>query len=317
MTFTDMVSAFKPMVGHSLSVSRRVAPGHWRLDAILDNAPVLQFDDHSKIILLSDAHRGNKGEGDAFMGNEALFLETLAHYYGAGFTYIELGDGDDLWQTGSFDAIKQAYPRVFALFEQFKRQERLHFILGNHEVQGRQYYRARKGEWPVEEGLVLEYGPTGQRILAVHGHQVDFWCDQFSLLTQQLAWFMGPGFERIVNTATPRVAAHFGTLYAHIAQSWHRWYASQQQKQIGWMRDWVKCRQQPVIAGHTHLPLFPAAGEPSYFNTGSCLAPGYLTGIEIQAGVIRLVQWFKTENEPLQRSFLSPARRLRSLFTCA
>lgn len=313
MIFTDLFVGSKPVVERSHLLARRFTPGQGRLDAILASAPVLRFDDRAKIILLSDAHRGNRAEGDAFVGNEELFLDTLAHYYGAGFTYIELGDGDDLWQTGSFDVIEQAYPRVFALFEQFKRQDRLHLILGNHEVQGRQYYQARKGAWPLVEGLVLEYGQAGQRILVVHGHQVDFWCDQLSLLTQQLAWLMGRSLEDIVNTAGARFTP-LGTLYRHIAQSWERWYANQQQKQMGWLMDWANCRQQPVIAGHTHLPLFPAAGHPAYFNTGSCIAPGYLTGIEIQDGVIRLVKWFKTSGEQLQRSLLSPARRLSSLF---
>lgn len=313
MTFTEQLVGFKTLVARSRSVSRRFTSGHWRLDAILASAPVLRFDDRAKIILLSDAHRGDKRDGDVFMGNEELFLNTLSHYYRAGFTCIELGDGDDLWQTGSFGAIEQAYPRVFALYHQFKRQDRLHFILGNHEVQGRQYYCARKGDWLVDEGLVLEYRHAGQRILAVHGHQVDFWCDQFSLLTQQLAWFMGSTVGQIASTTAERVAP-FGTLYTRIAQSWERWYANQQLKQIGWMLDWANSRQQPVIAGHTHLPMFPAPGHPAYFNTGSCSTPGYITGIEIQDGVIRLVKWFKTGSEQLQRSFLSPARRLRSLF---
>lgn len=78
------------------------APGQRRLDQILKSAPELSFDDHSKIILLSDAHRGDRGVNDEFAPNEDLFVYALSHYALAGFTYIELGDGDDLWQTPRF-----------------------------------------------------------------------------------------------------------------------------------------------------------------------------------------------------------------------
>ena len=72
------------------------ARGQRRLDQILQSAPVLAFDDHSKIILLSDAHCGDRGVHDEFAPNEDLFVHALSHYQAAGFTYIELGDGNSL-----------------------------------------------------------------------------------------------------------------------------------------------------------------------------------------------------------------------------
>ncbi len=73
-----------------------LSPGQRRLDHILKHAPELPFDDCSKIILLSDAHRGDRGVHDEFAPNEDLFVHALSHYAASGFTYIELGDGDDL-----------------------------------------------------------------------------------------------------------------------------------------------------------------------------------------------------------------------------
>ena len=105
------------------------ARGQRRLDQILKSAPELPFDDSSKIILLSDAHRGDRGAHDEFAPNEDLFVHALSHYATAGFTYIELGDGDDLWQTPRFSDIERAYPRVFALLHRFQQQQRLHLSL--------------------------------------------------------------------------------------------------------------------------------------------------------------------------------------------
>ncbi len=207
------------------------APGQRRLDLILKSSPELAIDDRSKIILLSDAHRGDRGANDEFAPNEDLFVHALSHYAGAGFTYVELGDGDDLWQTPRFSDIEQAYPRVFELLHRFQQQQRLHMILGNHEVQGRHYYSTVKGEWTVGEGLVLRYIPTDQRLLAVHGHQIDFWCDQLSLLTQQLVWSVGRGSEQAGRAASAFATQQRQVFMNFATNIWARWSASQQQKQ--------------------------------------------------------------------------------------
>jgi len=289
------------------------APGQRRLDQILKRAPELPFDDSSKIILLSDAHRGDRGMHDEFVPNEDLFVHALSHYAAAGFTYIELGDGDDLWQTPRFSDIEQAYPRVFELLHQFQRQDRLHLILGNHEVQGRQYYRTNKGEWMIGEGLVLRYIHTGQRLFVVHGHQVDFWCDQLSLLTQQLVWSAKRGPQRVSRAASTIAMQQRRTLIRIVTNIWERWYASQQQKQTKQMIDWVRSRRQPVIVGHTHLPMFPNRDDAAYFNTGSCINPGYITGIEIQDGLLRFIKWFTTGDQEVHYALLAPARQITEL----
>jgi len=54
---------------------------------------------------------------------------------------------------------------------------------------------------------------------------------------------------------------------------------------------WSQTRGQALICGHTHLPRFAGPGEPPYFNTGSCIQPGYITGLEIVHGQITLVRW--------------------------
>jgi len=55
--------------------------------------------------------------------------------------------------------------------------------------------------------------------------------------------------------------------------------------------NWVGKNKQMLIAGHTNRSLFPVPGEPPYFNTGSCVHPRCIVGIEIEKGKIALVKW--------------------------
>jgi hypothetical protein len=54
--------------------------------------------------------------------------------------------------------------------------------------------------------------------------------------------------------------------------------------------EWLIPRHQIVICGHTHRPMCAGYGAP-YFNAGSCVYDGYITGLEIQGGEIRLARW--------------------------
>lgn len=54
---------------------------------------------------------------------------------------------------------------------------------------------------------------------------------------------------------------------------------------------WAAANHQMVICGHTHRPAFARPGATPYFNTGACLVPGQITGIEIVRGRIQLVRW--------------------------
>jgi hypothetical protein len=65
----------------------------------------------------------------------------------------------------------------------------------------------------------------------------------------------------------------------------------------GTLRNWVEARKQPLVAGHTHNPSFPVPQGPPYFNTGSCIHPRCITGIEIENGEILLIKWWVKTRE--------------------
>ena len=77
-----------------------------------------------------------------------------------------------------------------------------------------------------------------------------------------------------------------------------------------------------LIVGHTHRPVWAgrtkeqqhATGSlPAYFNTGCCkFSDGDITGMEIQAGMLRLVRWKTFAGVP-ERKVLQEAP-LKELF---
>jgi hypothetical protein len=66
--------------------------------------PIL-FDDSSKFIFFSDCHRGDNSWADNFSPNQLLMFHALTYYYDQGYTYIEVGDGDELWENRDFRTI--------------------------------------------------------------------------------------------------------------------------------------------------------------------------------------------------------------------
>jgi hypothetical protein len=60
---------------------------------------------------------------------------------------------------------------------------------------------------------------------------------------------------------------------------------------------WIRQHNQPTLCGHTHRSTLPAPGALPYFNTGSCVHPRCITGVEIQNGEISLVKWWVAPDE--------------------
>ena len=61
----------------------------------------ISAEDHPKIVLMSDCHRGSGNWADSFLANRPVYTAALKYYIQKDFTYIELGDGDELWTTAS------------------------------------------------------------------------------------------------------------------------------------------------------------------------------------------------------------------------
>ena len=255
----------------------RTSTSPTRLSQAFEAAIRIPFDDRASLVLFSDSHRGDKSKLDAFAPNKELFLGALKHYYHKGFTYVEVGDGDELWKGWQFDDIQRAYGDVFELLHRFERQGRLHLLIGNHEALTGGGYQVDKGGLPAGEAIVLERSRTRQRIFVVHGHQADPQNDarrRWSRLVVRHLWtpLQSMGLAGLGGPAHP-VAYHAKDA---VSMRVHAWAAA---------------NHQMVICGHTHRPAFARPGATPYFNTGACLFPGQITGIEIVRGRIQLVRW--------------------------
>lgn len=262
------------------------------LSKIYESAMEIPYDGSSKFVLMSDCHRGDGGWSDNFSNNQNLFFAALSFYYKNDFTYIELGDGDELWENRKFEQVITMHSDAFWLMSKFYKKDRFHMLYGNHDMVKKSpkyvslkcntYYdescKKRLPLFPkirVHEGLVLKDKKTDHKIFLVHGHQ----CDFLNYKIWKVARFLVRYFWRpleLIGVHDPTSAAKNNTKKSAIEKHLSRW---------------SKDHNQMIIAGHTHRPIFPKVGEPLYFNDGSCVHPRCITAIEIENSEISLVKW--------------------------
>lgn len=290
-----------------------------RLSQIFNSSKFIPFDDSSKLVLMSDCHRGDGSWSDNFLKNQNIYFAALNHYYKEGYTYIELGDGDELWENDKMSEIIKTHSNVFWLLSKFFKENRLYFIYGNHDMVKKyekyvkdnlyQYFKERNREYmclfqgiKVHEGLVLNYEVTGDKILLIHGHQGDIINDGLWKVGRFLVRYLWNPLENIgVNDPT----------------STAKNYDKKEDVENRFIR-WVMKEKHMLIAGHTHRPRFPRVGEALYFNDGSCVHPRCITAIEISNGNITLVKWLvKTRRDNtlfIGREVLAGPNKLKDYF---
>lgn len=262
------------------------------LDQAFKRAKRLPLTDQSKIVLMSDCHRGDGSGADNFRINQNIYSTALQYYYQNGYTYIELGDGDEMWENSNFSRISQVNGDVFDTISKFYSAGRFHMIYGNHDLVKKnkkwvrrnmtdymhEYSKKRLLLFPdieIDEGILLEDKTAQKRILLVHGHQVDYLNNQLWKLSRFLVRHVWRPFEIIgmKNPWSPRNNYKRKTEIEKL------------------LSQWSDSHSQMLIAGHTHRTAFPDIGEPLYFNDGCCVYPGFITAIEIENSKIALVKW--------------------------
>jgi UDP-2,3-diacylglucosamine pyrophosphatase LpxH len=265
---------------------------HRRLSQVLETAITIPINDSSKFVFFSDLHRGNGSRSDSFLPNARLFLHALTHYERNGFSYVEVGDGDELWKGWPIEAIRQAHRRLFDLLHQMDLEQRLHLILGNHDLKRKTNLRIEKDGLPAQEGLVLKHEPSGRKLFVVHGHQAD--------ITNDYLYFVA---HRAV-----RFSYHVRERLQHLCCSGHSEPKMGKLEQR--LMDWVSVCHQMIICGHTHRQAFPQNGGPAYFNTGSGIVPGIITGLELSNGALVPIRWTEPRRACYVRQQMGPSRPL-------
>ncbi len=266
-----------------------------RLTEVFKSSDEISFDDTSKFILFSDCHRGDNSWADDFAHNQNLLLYALNTYEKKGFTYIELGDGDELWENENFVDIYNAHRYVYDVMEKLYKKNRFYLIHGNHDMEHKWKQQANKRPYrffsykedkeidlfpgiKIHEGLILRYSPTGKKIFLVHGHQGDFWNDKHWRLSRKIVRNKWKPLQLLGIKDRTSPAKNF----------------KKQEKVHKKLKGWADREKQMIICGHTHRPVFPEKNSevPYYYNTGSCVHPRCITGIKIEDGQIELIYWW-------------------------
>jgi len=295
------------------------ATAHQGLTDAFEAALRIPFDDSSRFVFFSDCHRGVDNRTDAFAPNKVLFQQTLTHYLECGFTYVEVGDGDELWMNPQFSDVQRAHRPVFDLLHQFDRLGRLHLLVGNHDVIGGEKAEEAKGGLGLREGLVLEHTRSGREIVVLHGHQADFGIDPGLAISRFVVRHVWKRLQELGFGTAPIWAK------PEYKRSWPEqqimnWLQGHKRKIERRIYNWLEACDKAVICGHTHFPYFAAPDVLPYFNAGSCVIPGHITGIEIENGLISQVKWTQAaqgtegNGHAVRRDLLAPPRRVAYLY---
>lgn len=252
----------------------------------------IELREKDKLVVMSDLHRGIGNGSDNFARNQMLFLSALKHYFREGYSYLELGDGDDLWENKHMDAIIREYADIFQLLGAFYKRGRLYMVYGNHDrVKGSK--QKIQDSWchmtdscmgsrcplftdfAAEEGYIIKQKSSGREFLALHGHQGDFWNDTLAPVTGFLVRYVWGPLERI-GLKNPN------------EESIYQKSRSRQEKRL---MTWADRHKSGLIAGHTHQPCFPQEKEQFYYNCGCGVKNRYITALEFDREKVSLVKW--------------------------
>ena len=292
-----------------------------RLNKAYENAKRVPFDDTSKFILFSDCHRGDNSWADDFANNRNIYFHALKHYFNHGFTYCELGDGNELWENLTFEPIFEAHKNVFLLMQRFHEAGRLHLMYGNHDMvyKNKAYIKKHLASFidPKEnkqvslmpdleyhEAVVLQHAETGQEIFMTHGHQADFmnhhgW--RFNRFLVRVLWKP----LQVVGISDPTSPAKNFKELIKVERRVKKWIISH--------------KNRMTIIGHTHRPRFPEPGDIAFFNDGSCVHPRSITGLEIEEGKISLIKWRISTTDDgilkIERVLLEGPQRIQDYIT--
>jgi len=260
-----------------------------------------------KLIVMSDMHRGDGSGADDFAQNSLIYRCALEYYLEKGFTYIELGDAEELWENENFDQIYITHTPVYELLAKFHDPdpEKTRYIKawGNHDLYWKDNEAIYQSLFPgirIHEAVSLN-----DSILMIHGHQADPMCSgPVAAVSQFFVNHFWTEFQHLGAKDPTRAATNPG-LCNEVDVHLHKW-ATRNNRGI-----------TAVIAGHTHRAVFEnlslseihlqtirfktidvepleAKRDPRYYNTGSCVHPLSITGLEISFDDkirYRLIKW--------------------------
>lgn len=262
-----------------------------RISKAFEGALRLPLTQNSKYVIFSDCHRGTGSANDNYLKNEYIFLAALRYYFPKDFTYIELGDGDELWENRSFEAIKSMHPETFEVISEYYQAEKFYSVYGNHDIVKKRkrfsekhcsdfycsYAMSHKPLFPdihFYSGIILEDENNEKNIYLTHGHQAELLNSTLWPLSRFLVRYVWQPLE-FIGIPDPTSAAKNNR---------------KKKKSEELLTFWAKQNNRLLITGHTHHPMTGTKDSP-YFNTGSCVSTSGITCIEIENRCLSLIKW--------------------------
>lgn len=250
-----------------------------RLDDAFKNAPILPLNHYTQYVFFSDCHRGAGNSNDNLLKNSNCYGAALHYYYHYGFHYIEIGDGDELWENRDITKIMETHSDIFNQLALFIKENRLYMIYGNHDM-----VKKMPGfNYPCYpaitfyEGIIFRSEYIEKDLYVTHGHQISLlnsvlW--RFSRFLVRHLWSSLEGIGVLDPTSAAqnnKKQEKYSAKYTHYAI------------ENGCL----------FMTGHTHRPTLGNDNIP-YFNCGSCVHPKCITCIELCGHTIRLVKWYES-----------------------
>ncbi|MCX5828704.1 MAG: metallophosphoesterase [Deltaproteobacteria bacterium] len=267
-----------------------------------------------KIVVMSDCHRGDGSGSDDFAPNSLIYRQALEQYLSEGFTYVELGDAEELWENKTFDQIYITHTKVYETLHKFHDPDpdktRYIKVWGNHDLYWQDHAKVYEGLFPgiqIYEAVILRVpSRINEDILMIHGHQADPICTggaaAFSKFFVKNLW---AELQKCGLKDPTRAACNPGVSDETDA-TLHRW-STENGKGF-----------KTIIAGHTHRAVYENlsiterrylesqlrttgvkakySSDTGYYNTGSCVHPQSITALEILPSLdavpkFRLIEW--------------------------
>ena len=204
----------------------------------------------ARYIIFSDHHKGARNGADDFRRCEQAYNAALAYYYADGYTLVELGDVEELWEERPRPVLA-AYQHSLMLSARFHAANRYLRIYGNHDdawsfadqVQRHlsDIYGAGLHVYESARLRLMDGDRERGIIWLIHGHQGTTDSDRFSWFSRLAVRFIWRPIQRLFNISLNTPAKDWLLRERHNI-ALYLWAAAQSQLLL--------------IAGHTHRPVF-------------------------------------------------------------
>jgi predicted phosphodiesterase len=218
---------------------RDITSRHFNPEAVLDISGTSGVRD-GRVLIISDFHMGT-GRRDDLANNGEMLISLLEGYYFRGGWYLVLnGDIEEL-QRYSLDNIRERWPRLYQIFDNFASRNRLYKIIGNHDEE---LLLKKSYPYPLYNAIRIETGVIPAFVY--HGHQSSQFYRRFNKLAGVgLRYFLKPfGIRNVSSARSP----------------WRRFFVEKKAYAFSLENHCLS------IIGHTHRPLFESLGRFEYIK---------------------------------------------------